>query len=111
MPLKKIRLPPGFSISLYAGHQFPTEYENQIFVAEHGSWNRVPPIGYRIALVRMKEGWPTGHRVFAEGWLDGLTAWGRPVDVQVAPDGALLVSDDKAGAIYRIAYSGRPSPD
>jgi len=55
--------------------------------------------------VRMKNGKPAGEDVFAEGWLEGQKAWGRPVDVLVRPDGSLLVSDDKAGVIYRIAYS------
>jgi glucose/arabinose dehydrogenase len=91
----------------YTGKQFPAPYRNQIFIAEHGSWNRFPPSGYRITLVRLKDGRPNGHEVFAEGWLRFGLAWGRPVDLQVMPDGALLVSDDKAGAIYRIAYKGR----
>ena len=83
---------------------FPEAYRKQVFIAEHGSWNRFPPIGYRITLVRLKDGKAASYEVFAEGWLDTLTAWGRPVDVQVMPDGALLVSDDKAGVIYRIGY-------
>jgi glucose/arabinose dehydrogenase len=62
--------------------------------------------GYRLTVVRLQDGRPVGYEVFAEGWLDGRKAWGRPVDLIVAPDGALLVSDDKAGAIYRIAYGG-----
>jgi len=94
----------SLGMRFYTGKMFPEAYRNQIFIAEHGSWNRVPPIGYRITLVRLNNGKAASYEVFAEGWLDGLTAWGRPVDVQVMPDGALLVSDDKAGVIYRISY-------
>jgi glucose/arabinose dehydrogenase len=83
---------------------FPDEYKNRIFIAEHGSWNRSEPIGYRIMTVRLHNNKPVAYEVFAEGWLQGRSVWGRPVDVLVMPDGALLVSDDKAGAIYRISY-------
>ena len=83
---------------------FPADYRNQIFIAEHGSWNRFPPIGYRItagAPARRAGGKLRGVR---RRLAAGRSAWGRPVDVQVMPDGALLVSDDKAGVIYRISY-------
>jgi glucose/arabinose dehydrogenase len=83
---------------------FPDEYRKQIFIAEHGSWNRRPPIGYRVTLVRLENNRAVEYKVFAEGWLHNGQAWGRPVDVQVMPDGALLVSDDKANVIYRISY-------
>jgi glucose/arabinose dehydrogenase len=88
----------------YAGTMFSQEYKNQIFIAEHGSWNRSVPIGYRITLVKVKNNQAKSYEVFAEGWLEGKTAWGRPVDVHVMPDGSLLVSDDHAGCIYRISY-------
>ena len=92
----------------YTGTQFPAEYRNQVFIAEHGSWNRSQKIGYRITLVRLDEqGRAVKYEPFAEGWLQGESAWGRPADVVVAPDGSLLVSDDSAGAIYRIRYAGR----
>lgn len=81
------------------------QYQNSIFIAEHGSWNRSVPIGYRVTRVSLNGNRAERYEVFAEGWLQGDTAWGRPVDVMVMPDGALLVSDDRAGAIYRIAYS------
>ncbi len=90
----------------YTGSMFPASYRNQIFIAEHGSWNRSTPIGYRVMLVRLEENTATSYEVFAEGWLQKDGAWGRPVDVLVMPDGALLVSDDRAGAIYRISYQG-----
>jgi glucose/arabinose dehydrogenase len=94
----------SLGMRFYTGTMFPGEYRNQIFIAEHGSWNRSTPIGYRVTLVRLSDGRAAGYEVFAEGWLQGRSAWGRPVDVLVMPDGALLVSDDKAGAIYRISY-------
>jgi glucose/arabinose dehydrogenase len=95
----------SLGMRFYTGSMFPAEYRNQIFIAEHGSWNRSKPIGYRVTLVRLKGGRAASYETFAQGWLKGGSAWGRPVDVQVMPDGALLVSDDKAGAIYRISYS------
>lgn len=77
------------------------------FLSPNGSWNRSTKIGYRVMLVRLKGNRPVSYEVFAEGWLAGDEAWGRPVDVQVLPDGSLLVSDDHAGAIYRITYRTR----
>jgi glucose/arabinose dehydrogenase len=94
----------ALGMRFYDGTMFPSEYQNQIFIAEHGSWNRVTPIGYRVVLARVENNSVTDTEVFADGWLQGGTSWGRPVDVQVMPDGALLVSDDRAGAIYRISY-------
>lgn len=96
----------ALGMRFYTGTQFPPEYRNNIFVAEHGSWNRSRKIGYRIARVVVEGGRAVKHEIFAEGWLRGESAWGRPVDVEVMPDGSLLVSDDRAGAIYRIAYRG-----
>jgi glucose/arabinose dehydrogenase len=91
----------------YTGSQFPPEYRNRIFIAEHGSWNRSRKIGYRVTMVTLDaDGNPVGYAPFADGWLQGERAWGRPADVLVAPDGSLLVSDDHAGAIYRIRYEG-----
>ncbi len=93
----------ALGMRFYTGPQFPEEYLGQIFIAEHGSWNRDVPIGYRVVLARIENG--TVHtETFADGWLQGSSAWGRPVDVQVMPDGALLVSDDSADAVYRISY-------
>jgi glucose/arabinose dehydrogenase len=90
----------------YAGTQFPAAYRNQIFIAEHGSWNRSKKIGYRVTLVRVENNRAVGYEPFATGWLQGESAWGRPADVLVMPDGSLLVADDLAGAIYRITYRG-----
>jgi len=93
----------------YTGNMFPEEYRNQLFVAEHGSWNRSQKTGYRITLVRFDDdGNVTGEEVFAQGWLQGQNNWGRPNDVLVMPDGALLVSDDQADVIYRISYQLNP---
>lgn len=94
----------SLGMRFYTGSMFPEEYRNQIFIAEHGSWNRSSPNGYRITLVRLKNNRAVSYETFAQGWLQDGSAWGRPVDVQIMPDGSLLVSDDKAGAIYRISY-------
>src|SRR5262249_26107459 len=94
----------AIGIRFYTGTMFPETYRDQIFIAEHGSWNRSTPIGYRVTLVRLQGDKAISYEPFAQGWLQGSEAWGRPVDVQVMPDGALLVSDDRAGAIYRITY-------
>jgi glucose/arabinose dehydrogenase len=97
----------ALGMRFYTGTQFPPAYRNQIFIAEHGSWNRSRKIGYRVTLVRLDERRrPIAYEPFAEGWLQGERAWGRPADVAVAPDGSLLVSDDTAGAIYRVRYRG-----
>lgn len=90
----------------YTGGMFPDSHRHQIFIAEHGSWNRSVPIGYRIMLVRLEDQRAAGYEVFAEGWLQNGRVWGRPVDLLIMPDGALLVSDDHAGVVYRIAYAG-----
>jgi glucose/arabinose dehydrogenase len=96
-------------MSFYTGKQFPAKYQGGFFSAQHGSWNRTKPIGARVLFTSLKpDGTADKTEVFAEGWLDEATGLyrGRPVDVQVAKDGSLLVSDDYAGAIYRITYSG-----
>jgi glucose/arabinose dehydrogenase len=94
----------ALGMRFYTGRMFPAKYAQQIFIAEHGSWNRSTPIGYRVMLVTLNGNQVVGYEPFAEGWLQGRKPWGRPVDVLVMPDGALLVSDDLAGVIYRIAY-------
>ncbi|MDX5346693.1 MAG: sorbosone dehydrogenase family protein, partial [Hymenobacteraceae bacterium] len=94
----------ALGMRFYTGSMFPAEYKNQIFIAEHGSWNRSKPIGYRVMLVKQSSNGATTYQPFAEGWLQGNDDWGRPVDVQQLPDGSLLVSDDKNDAIYRISY-------
>jgi glucose/arabinose dehydrogenase len=94
-------------LTFYTGKAFPAKYQGGIFSAQHGSWNRTKPVGARVMFTSLKaDGTADKTEVFAEGWLDenGLYR-GRPVDVAVAKDGSLLVSDDFAGAIYRITYS------
>lgn len=100
----------ALGMRFYDGEQFPEEYRDRIFIAEHGSWNRAEPIGYRVMMVELDNGTPVSYEVFAEGWLQGRDAWGRPVDVQVMEDGSLLVSDDRANAVYRITYPEVTSP-
>ena len=99
----------SLGMRFYTGEMFPTQYQNQIFIAEHGSWNRSPEAGHtghRLTLVRLEGDRAVDYEVFAEGWLGAdNVAWGRPVDVLLLPDGSMLVSDDVAGVIYRISYS------
>jgi len=96
----------ALGMRFYTGRMFPEKYRGSVFIAEHGSWNRSTPIGYRVSFVKIENGRATSYESFASGWLKGSTASGRPADVLVMPDGALLVSDDKAGRIYRISYAG-----
>jgi glucose/arabinose dehydrogenase len=93
-------------LSLYTGKQFPAKYQGGIFSAQHGSWNRVNPVGARVLFTSLKaDGTADKTEVFAEGWLNENGEYlGRPVDVQVLNDGSLLVSDDLAGAIWRISH-------
>lgn len=93
----------------YTGRMFPAKYKNAIFSAQHGSWNAVKPRGARVMVTYLDDkGNAAKTEPFAEGWMnaDGVYL-GRPVDVQQYFDGSLLVSDDKAGAIYRISYQGK----
>lgn len=98
----------SLGMRFYTDKQFPARYHQSIFIAEHGSWNRSRKVGYRINVVHLKDQRAISQEAFATGWLQGESAWGRPADVQVMPDGSLLVSDDMAGAIYRIAYRVKP---
>jgi glucose/arabinose dehydrogenase len=94
----------ALGMKFYTGIMFPAEYKNVVFIAEHGSWNRTQPIGYRITMVKT-EGEKSTYSTFAEGWLKDGKSWGRPVDILQLKDGSLLVSDDRADCIYRIAYN------
>ena len=96
----------ALGMRFYTGRQFPEKYRNQVFIAEHGSWNRGKKIGYRVSLVTLEGNRAVRYEPFASGWLEDEFVWGRPADVLVLPDGSLLVSDDHAGAIYRIRYVG-----
>jgi len=100
--------PHGASLGLafYTGDMFPDAYKNRLFITQHGSWNRTEKSGYQILVLDVNpDGTVVDKKVFASGWLQGQEDWGRPNDVLVMPDGALLVSDDRAGVIYRIAYT------
>jgi glucose/arabinose dehydrogenase len=94
-------------MKFYTGSQFPAEYKNNIFIAEHGSWNRHKYQGARIKRVIVgPDGKNAKQEIFASGWLEGDQGYlGRPADVILDKDGALLIADDWAGAIYRISYS------
>jgi glucose/arabinose dehydrogenase len=95
-------------MSFYTGKMFPAKYQGGFFSAQHGSWNRTKPVGAQVLFTSLKaDGTADKTEVFAEGWLDGNTGTyrGRPVDVAVMKDGSILVSDDFAGAIYRISYT------
>jgi glucose/arabinose dehydrogenase len=94
-------------LRFYTGSQFPPEYRNRIFIAQHGSWNRSKKSGYRVMMATLKDGEVARFEPFAEGWLENERHWGRPVDLLVMPDGSLLVSDDFAGVVYRISYAKR----
>lgn len=95
-------------LKFYTGDMFPADYQGSLIIAEHGSWNRSKKIGYRLMQVKVENGQAVSYDVFVAGWLDdeAQEAWGRPVDVLLLEDGSLLVSDDKAGQIYRITYTG-----
>jgi glucose/arabinose dehydrogenase len=92
-------------IKFYRGSMFPAEYKNRAFIAERGSWNKTEKSGFRVVMVTLQPGQPPKHEVFAEGWAQAEAFWGRPVYVQEMKDGSLLVSDDYAGAIFRISYA------
>lgn len=96
-------------LRFYDGSSFPEAVRGDLFVALHGSWNRSEPVGYKVIRIPFDGDSPAEAEDFVTGWMgregDRSSMWGRPVDVLVAPDGALLVSDDHSGAIYRITYS------
>ena len=99
----------SLGMTFYDATQFPAEYRGSIFAAEHGSWNRSKRTGYKIIRVPMQDGAPTGeYEDFATGFvINDSEVWGRPVGVAVDKDGALLVSEDASGTIWRITYSGK----
>jgi glucose/arabinose dehydrogenase len=99
----------SLGMTIYNGAQFPPDYRGSIFAAQHGSWNRAKRTGYKVVRVVMKEGAPTGeYEDFATGFvINDSSAWGRPVGVTVDKDGALLISEDGSGTIWRVSYTGR----
>ena len=95
-------------LAFYTGKVFPAKYQGGLFTAQHGSWNRTTPIGARILFTSLKsDGTADKTEVFADGWLDAATGLyrGRPVDVAMMKDGSMLISDDFAGALYRVSYA------
>jgi len=100
----------ALGLKFYTGTQFPSEYRKQLFIVNHGSWNRsanVSHTGYRLMIAKLKDNKVVSYEPFVEGWLQGgRQSWGRPVDLLVLPDGSMLVSDDRANVIYRITYGG-----
>ena len=92
-------------LAFYTGEQFPDDYDGDLFVVQHGSWNRQPPAAPKLLLIEFEDGQPVAARDFATGWQDADgNRWGRPAGIAVAPDGSLIVSDDAAGVLYRISY-------
>jgi glucose/arabinose dehydrogenase len=95
-------------IRFYTGNMFPAAYKNNAFIAQHGSWNRTVKQGYNVVRVNVDAKGKLKTEPFLEGFLTDEKAdppmWGRPVDVLQMPDGALLVSDDYNGVIYRVSY-------
>jgi glucose/arabinose dehydrogenase len=102
----------SLGMTIYDGSQFPAEYRGNVFAAQHGSWNRSKRTGYKVIRVITKDGVPTGeYEDFVTGFVvNDSTVWGRPVGVTVAKDGALLISEDGSGTIWRVSYSGRAAP-
>jgi len=94
-------------LKFYTGSMFPSEYQGDLIVAQHGSWNRSKKVGYKLMRVKIKDNKAISSEVFVEGWMDDATqkVTGRPVDVLVLDDGSMLVSDDYAGKVYRITYT------
>jgi glucose/arabinose dehydrogenase len=99
----------SLGMRFYTGPMFPADFRDNVFIAEHGSWNRSSKVGYRVVRVVIgPNGEASRMEPLAQGWLGrDQTVWGRPADVLPMPDGSLLVSDDLAGAIYQITY-GKP---
>ena len=100
----------SMGIIFYDGDQFPSEYGGDAFAAQHGSWNRGKRTRYKVIRARLKDGVPAGeYKDFMTGFVvDDSSVWARPVGVAVAHDGALLVSEDGNGTIWRVSYGGGP---
>jgi len=96
----------SLGMRFYTGSMFPDRYTGSVFIAEHGSWNRKEPIGYRITEVRIHNGTAISYQPFIEGWLKDGKVYGRPVDIEIIPDGSMLISDDMNGVIYQVRYTG-----
>ena len=97
----------SLGLRFYEGKQFPASYKGALIIAEHGSWNRTRKSGYRVMTVRLNGDKVASYEPLIEGFMQDEKAWGRPADVQPLPDGSLLVSDDEAGAVYRVTYQAK----
>ena len=91
-------------MTFYTDDAFPEAYRGGLFVAEHGSWNRSSKVGYQVTVLTEDEDGQLAYQPFVTGWLKGEDAWGRPNDVMVAPDGSLLISDDRTGQIFQVRF-------
>lgn len=94
-------------IAFYTHNQFPAQYRGQLFVAEHGSWNKSSKTGYRVGVAQLQEQKVVNYKTFVSGWLNKDKAWGRPAYVLGAADGSLLISDDRSGTIFKVRYTGK----
>jgi len=95
----------GNGVMFYTGSQFPAEYKNRVFLTQRGAWNRTIKTGYKVMMATLRTGDVPKYETFAEGWLENNQPWGRPNYTVQMKDGSILLSDDYAGAIYRISYS------
>ena len=95
----------GNGVMFYTGSQFPAEFKNRMFLAQRGAWNRTQKTGYKVMMVTLRTGDVPRYETFAEGWLENNQPWGRPNYTVHMKDGSILLSDDYAGAIYRISYT------
>lgn len=96
------------AMTFYTASQFPAQYRNDAFVTMRGSWNRNPPVGYKVVRLRYENGKPVAFEDFITGFLnqEKMTQFGRPVGIATTPDGSLLFTDDTNGVIYRVSYTG-----
>ena len=99
----------SLGLEFNTGSQFPAQYKNQLFVAEHGSWNRSQKIGYRVALITLADSKVVSDTVFIDGFIQNGEVVSRPVDIAFLADGSMLVSDDHKGRVYRVTYSAPPA--
>lgn len=106
LPMQAHSAPLGLDFYTPKTMQFPADFQGDVFVAFHGSWNSSVPTGYKVVRVRVKDGRPDSYEDFATGWQTAGGYWGRPVDPVVGPDGSLYITDDYANAVYKITYKG-----
>jgi glucose/arabinose dehydrogenase len=100
----------ALGLAFNTGSHFPAGYRNQLFIAQHGSWNRAQKSGYRVSLVTLHENKLVSDTVFIDGFLQNGEVIGRPVDIAFLADGSMLVSDDHRGRVYRVTYQAPPVP-